>query len=267
MDLTISKVSYTPQVCSFKGEPEAVPATQQIKDGDRKLGATLVCLATLGAGALAAVCAFKRGKAAGLKEGKAVVTQAGEAVSAGASKANEAVKPVVEKIRIKSREVRGIKQIDFNKPDGTNVAATQITERLEFSNGRSKLVETVYDSNVEILRKRIVPKKSGIDYTVKEIVEENGQKITKKYNYKNGKVHSTDICTFNPQTGVVKIVRKNAQNEVFYTVQKTGDKFGPRLTRGAVDFELQYIDDGSRVTYDIEEAKEIIKRLNLPFEI
>lgn len=277
MGLTVGQIS--PQVYSqkpsFKGENVTEPIKLQ-KNGESKLSATLACLATLGAGALATAYAFKKGKLvgklAGLKEGKAAGIKIGEASAAKA--AEKTAKPVAEKLHIADRTIRSIEPVTFKFPDGTEVSAFKIREKWHLQQGKTswgtEMVDKIVDKEGYVLSIKSVP---NSDFAVRKArVIENGQKVTKKYIYRDGKLASVESSTYDAKTGVVKTVAEHSSGGVTIT-QKTKDKFGNELTiykdkDGNIGgCNLRYIDDGGRYAYDLKEAKEIIKRLNIPFEI
>ena len=281
MGLTVGQIS--PQVYRqmpvFKGENVTENIKPQ-KNGESKLGATLACLATLGAGAVATVYAFKKGKLtgklAGLAEGKAAGIKIGEANAAKAAEkaAKPLVKPIAEKLHIADCTIRSIEPVTFKLPDGTEVSAFKIREKWHLQKGKmscgQEMVDKIVDKKGNVLSIKSV---SNSDFAVRKArVIENGQKVTKKYIYRDGKLASVESSTYNAKTGVVKTVAEHSSGGITIT-QKTKDKFGHELTiykdkDGNIGrCDLRYIDDVGRYAYDLKEAKEIIKRLNIPFEI
>lgn len=284
MGLTVGKISQQvySQKPSFKGENATEPIKPQ-KDGESKLGATLACLATLGAGTVATIYAFKKGKLTGkltgLAEGKAAGIKIGEASAAkaaekAANNTQDLTKPIAKKLHIESRKIRSIEPVTFKNSDGEEIAAFKIKERWSLKDRNismgNEYVEKIVDKEGNVLSIKSV---QNSDFAFrKERVIENGQKVTKKYIYRDGNLACVSSSTYNPKTGVVKTVGEHSSGGVTIT-QKTKDKFGNELTiykdkDGNINrCYLHYIDDGCRNAYDLKEAKEIIKRLNIPFEI
>ena len=134
-------------------------------------------------------------------------------------------------------------------------------------------LETVYDNDGTVLSKRIYHPDSSPDYIVKERIQRDGQNVTKKTYYANGKVDHISYYSFDPKNEVVKIVTQNKDGETFLVQQRAKERFSYMLTEQKIknmesDYTLDYFDnDGCKSEYDKERIKEIIAKLNLPFEI
>lgn len=261
MSLTVGKIMHSTALPSFKGSSSVGNENfQEIKDGESKLNTALLGLAVLGAGALASVYAFKSGKAAGLKEALSKGSEASKPIE-------RAVEETGEKIGIASRRIVHIKP----SPDGEG---TVIREAIGFKGPKPGMkLETVYDNDGTVLSKRIYHPDSSPDYIVKERIQRDGQNVTKKTYYENGKVDHISYYSFDPKNEVVKIVTQNKDGETFLVQQRAKKRFSYMLTEQKIknmesSYTLDYFDnDGCRSEYDKERIKEIIAKLNLPFEI
>lgn len=265
MSLTVGKIMHSTALPSFKGSSSVGNENfQEIKDGESKLNTALLGLAVLGAGALASVYAFKSGKAAGLKEALGKGSEASKPIERAVEETGE---KIGEKIGIASRRIVSVKP----SPDGEG---TVIREAIGFKGPKPGMrLETVYDNDGTVLSKRIYHPGSSPDYIVKERIQRDGQNVTKKTYYANGKVDHISYYSFDPKNEVVKIVTQNKDGETFLVQQRAKERFSYMLTEQKIknmesDYTLDYFDDGGcKSEYDKERIKEIIAKLNLPFEI
>lgn len=201
----------------------------------------------------------------------------GEGVKKPAEEVNEVVKP---KMRVKKRKVLETKSVVFKDPEsGTDINGVAIKERLYLSNGKTGTVETIYDSKGRILDKRLAPKNNygWTDYTIKEVVIKNGQKMTKKVHYCNGEIAYTDYCTYDPKNKLVKIVTQDNTGKTIKVIQEIKGKPGEfearlevmdnRIRRCVFSYCDGTVGGRNGYSYDEERIQKLINELNIPFEI
>ncbi len=114
--------------------------------------------------------------------------------------------------------------------------------------------------------------------TVKERVSDNGQKVTKQYEYRDSKIHSTTTSFYDSKTGVLKKTTVYGEGNPPHISMK--DKKGYRFRLNYANnngqhyvssIHLQDPKGNHLLDYygnsTIEQAKTVIKEHNLPFEI
>lgn len=283
MSLMVSPLAQTAQINkakpAFKGDSsnELLP-----KSEDSKLTATLACLATLGAGAVATAYAFKKGKLSGklvgLKEGKAAGIQIGKSTAGKAAVAAEKAK-----VRgpLKVNPMYDIRPVKFKRPDGSLVEGTEFKKNI-LLNGESVTVTKVVDSETGRTLSIKGDRRRGIDnlVTVKEHIIENGQKVTKKHEYRDGKLQATISSVYDKKTGVLKKSVSHGENPSYedFVMMKDKNGYNIRLqyanNSGKPYIEAIWMQDpkGNHMldyygNSKVAEALAVLKEHNLPFEI